>query len=339
LCHIHSLMPMRDAAQAACVSRTFLHSWRSHPNLNFSNTTLGLNKKTYGDDEIARDFSSKVDHILRKHSVSIKGDELGSLLSSSLALEQLEIMYCGVVYLKAPFMLQRLSYLKVFGCSRLRVIDSEAPNISSFSFIGDHRVKLSLEETLQMKNLCMSFSGAVRYTRVELPSSMANLETAIICSGSEQIADTPMLHRKYVHLKDLSIDLTAVTFPPTYDYFSLASFFYACPSLEILLLDVSHHHKIKSVKILGFTSSKSLVELTCQVVENIASLERLTLEAHQISLRCSVPDHTVASALHYPLMFSWKLDGHSSPSGHTSSLRLSPTLRAFCKSAGTIHVL
>lgn len=49
------------------------------------------------------------------------------------------------------------------------------------------------------------------------------------------------------------------------------------------------HHNIKSVKILGFTSSKSLVELTCHVVENITSLERLTLEAHQSSLRCSVP--------------------------------------------------
>ena len=61
-------MPMRDAAQAACVSRAFLHSWRSHPNLDFSKTTLGLNKKPYGNDEIAIDFSSKVDHILRKHS-------------------------------------------------------------------------------------------------------------------------------------------------------------------------------------------------------------------------------------------------------------------------------
>jgi hypothetical protein len=47
-----------------------------------------------------------------------------------------------------------------------------------------------------------------------------------------QIADTPMLHSKYVHLKNLSIALIAVTFPPTYDYFSLAS-------LETFLLDVS----------------------------------------------------------------------------------------------------
>ena len=118
--------------------------------------------------------------------VSIKGGELWSLLSTSLALEQLEIMYCGgIVCLKVPCMLQRLSHLKVFECSRLRVIDCEAPNISSFSFTGGHRVKLSLGETLQMKNLYMSFSGAVLYTRAELPSSMPNLETATIHSRSE----------------------------------------------------------------------------------------------------------------------------------------------------------
>ena len=66
--HIHSLMPMRDAAQAACVSHAFLQSWRCHPNLIFCGTTLGMNKKACGNDEIARDFSSKVDHILKNHS-------------------------------------------------------------------------------------------------------------------------------------------------------------------------------------------------------------------------------------------------------------------------------
>lgn len=67
-CHIHSLMPMRAAARAACVSRAFLHSWRRHPNLTFNNTTLGLDRNTYGTNESARGFSSKVDHILKKHS-------------------------------------------------------------------------------------------------------------------------------------------------------------------------------------------------------------------------------------------------------------------------------
>ena len=61
-------MPMRDAARAVCVSHAFLRSWRCHPNLTFHGTALGMNKKAYGNDEIARDFSSKVDRILKKHS-------------------------------------------------------------------------------------------------------------------------------------------------------------------------------------------------------------------------------------------------------------------------------
>ncbi|BAF18311.1 Os05g0575400 [Oryza sativa Japonica Group] len=61
--HIHSLMPMRDAARAACLSRTFLQSWRSHPNLILNKDTIGLNASACGGN-----FSRKVDHIMRNHS-------------------------------------------------------------------------------------------------------------------------------------------------------------------------------------------------------------------------------------------------------------------------------
>ena len=67
-CHIHSLMPMRDAARVACVSRAFSRSWRCHPKLEFSEEALGLNGNQYGKIEKARDFTSKVDYILEKHS-------------------------------------------------------------------------------------------------------------------------------------------------------------------------------------------------------------------------------------------------------------------------------
>ena len=66
--HIHSLLPMRDVARAACVSHAFLCSWRCHPNLTFSSAASGMNKKASENDEIARDFSKKVDRILRNHS-------------------------------------------------------------------------------------------------------------------------------------------------------------------------------------------------------------------------------------------------------------------------------
>lgn len=79
--HIHSLMPLRDAARAALVSHAFLDSWRCRPNITFSRTSLGLDEDVRGEDEIARDFNSKVNHILKKHS--------------GVGLKSLKIEFCG----------------------------------------------------------------------------------------------------------------------------------------------------------------------------------------------------------------------------------------------------
>ncbi|CAM0951815.1 unnamed protein product [Alopecurus aequalis] len=64
--HIHALMPMRDAARAACVSRSFRRSWRHYPNLMFSMEKLGLIEKNGTEDE--RALLNITDTILRNHS-------------------------------------------------------------------------------------------------------------------------------------------------------------------------------------------------------------------------------------------------------------------------------
>ncbi|XP_073356608.1 uncharacterized protein [Aegilops tauschii subsp. strangulata] len=38
--HIHFLLPMQDAARAACLSRSFQSSWKCYPNLTFTNETM-----------------------------------------------------------------------------------------------------------------------------------------------------------------------------------------------------------------------------------------------------------------------------------------------------------
>ncbi|KAL6659914.1 hypothetical protein ACP70R_002036 [Stipagrostis hirtigluma subsp. patula] len=281
MCHIHSLMPMRDAARAACVSHAFLCAWRCRPHLIFNNKTFGLTQNACGKDEISRDFYSNIDQILKKHSgvgiktlklqissdyivsysyldswlqtavtpgieeleltlssmkgakynlpyslfangsgesirylrlvgcsfrpkvalgwlkfrslrklhlcaVGIRGDELGRMLSNSFALEKLKLAYCDeIVCLKIPCLLQRLSRLKVFGCSRLTVVENEAPYLSSFFFQADFTLQISLGETLRMKSLEMFGRGAIYYTRAQLSASMPNLETLTICSSGE----------------------------------------------------------------------------------------------------------------------------------------------------------
>ncbi|VAI25098.1 unnamed protein product [Triticum turgidum subsp. durum] len=90
-------------------------------------------------------------------------------------------------------------------------------------------------------------------------------------------------------------------FSPDYDYFSLVSLLDACPVLETFNLFVSQdrmkhdsvlgdpssrlrqmpeyrHDNIKNVKIIGFCSAKSMVELACHILENATSLECLTLD-------------------------------------------------------------
>ncbi|KAF8780920.1 hypothetical protein HU200_000884 [Digitaria exilis] len=64
LYHLHSLLPLRDAARAACVSHVFLNSWRC-PNLCFSMEALRLKAHS---DKTSRDFTKTVDHILKRHS-------------------------------------------------------------------------------------------------------------------------------------------------------------------------------------------------------------------------------------------------------------------------------
>ncbi|XP_048527793.1 uncharacterized protein LOC125507167 [Triticum urartu] len=121
--------------------------------------------------------------------VHITRDELGFLLSKSLALERLDLNSCSeITSIKIPSLLQRLSYLKVSQCSMLQVIESKAPNISSFHFFGDQQVQLFLGEPLQMKEIFISHSCALHYARAMLPSSTPNLETLDIFSTGEVYA-------------------------------------------------------------------------------------------------------------------------------------------------------
>ncbi|KAF2932243.1 putative FBD-associated F-box protein At5g53635 isoform X1 [Oryza sativa Japonica Group] len=221
-------------------------------------------------------------------------------------LSNLTVIGCDslkVLENKAP----NLSSFFVSGCSNLRILENKTPNLSSF-FCRGVGAKLSLGETLKMKKLGMGRANAVHYARAELPSIMPNLETLNIRSGPEAV-NTPVLPTKFLYLKHLSISLIAVsTLSPSYDYFSLVSFLDASPSLETFILDVqqrsmehesvfakssglrqipeNRHDSLKTVKISGFCSAKSLVELTCYILKNVVSLESLTLDTIHGDCRC-----------------------------------------------------
>jgi hypothetical protein len=218
--HIHTLLPMCDAARIACQSCSFLRFWRCRP-------VLSLNKITLRSNANARpkNFIFIIDRILSNHSgigikifnlqlfglfdacpyldrwlqiaikpgieeltlelcgmceikysipcsllsdgvqnsirylrlafcsfhpttelgplgnlsslslysVNISREELECFLSNSLALERLDLSKCNeIIYLKIPCVMKQLSCLVVTCCSKLRVIESKAQNLSSF---------------------------------------------------------------------------------------------------------------------------------------------------------------------------------------------------------------
>jgi hypothetical protein len=394
--HIHSLMPMKDAARAACLSSAFLYSWRNRPKLSFSTETMGIVEGT-------TDFIRKIDRVMEKHSgigvkaltiefnglfstkarsylerwlqiavtprieelslsmskgkayydfpcsllsdgsgssirlldlycctfhptaeigcfqsltrlhleyVRITGDELGCVFSASFALEWLKLRLCRhIKYMKLPCVLQRLTYVEVRGCSRLRVIENKAPNLHSLHIFYQayHPIQLSFGESSLVKNLSIGYSSVLNHACAELPYIFPNLETLTIRSLGEMVS-TPMVPNTFLHLKYLCITLSAVTLSPSYDYLSLVSFLDACPSLDTFIVDVSakhpendsifenpshlrqlpeqRHDNLRNVKITGFRSVKSLLELTYHILEN-TSVECLTLDTSFESFRCS----------------------------------------------------
>ncbi|KAK3122553.1 hypothetical protein QOZ80_8AG0615160 [Eleusine coracana subsp. coracana] len=327
--HIHSLLPMRDAARVACQSRPFLRSWRCHPVLTFSRNTLGSNTNAHPED-----FICKIDHILSNHSgigIKIFKLQLPGIfhacpyldtwlqIAVKPGIEELTLELCadlGILKnLTRLSLYKKLRCLKISSCYYLRVIESKAQNLSIFYLNGSWTENVSLGETLQMKNFGMHRSDLVCYARTELPARMPRLKTLAISSSYERV-DTPMLPTKFMFLKYLRIYMvTGGSFCPSYDYFSLVSFLDASPLLETLTLDVTqhqmkhesvfggslqlrqmpeHHHGcLKIVKITGFSSAKGLVELTCYILKNAESLERLTLDTLCGTNRCYLGDSTV----------------------------------------------
>uniref|UniRef100_A0A0E0CXA6 At1g61320/AtMIF1 LRR domain-containing protein n=1 Tax=Oryza meridionalis TaxID=40149 RepID=A0A0E0CXA6_9ORYZ len=117
-------------------------------------------------------------------------------------------------------------------------------------------VQFSIGEPLQMKNLQVIFPNSISFGRVELPFSMPNLETLNISSRCEIL-------QKGKH------DLTLRD--PIYPR----------------QMSERQHVSLNNVKINGFSSTKSLVELTCHILQNTTSLECLTLDTTRIEFRCS----------------------------------------------------
>lgn len=119
-------------------------------------------------------------------SVHILDDEFECFLSNSPALERLDVYNClEIMCMRIPCVLLQLNCLTVSACFNLRVLESKARNLSSFILYSGWNVKVSLGETLQLKNVHMRCPNLICYARAKFPSNMPNLKSLSIGSDSE----------------------------------------------------------------------------------------------------------------------------------------------------------
>ncbi|GJM86811.1 hypothetical protein PR202_ga02705 [Eleusine coracana subsp. coracana] len=161
----------------------------------------------------------------------------------------------NIVYLRIPC-LQQLNSLEVLGCGLVQVIESKAPNLSNLRFVGDLHVCLLLGRTPPLKKLSVTYDEAAFYARTEFPSSMPNLEALSICSRVEVM---PVCQGVSIFVDPL----------------------------DLRTVPEHHHDKLRHVEIINFSSAKSLIELTCHILQSIRLLERLTLDTTEASAMLS----------------------------------------------------
>jgi hypothetical protein len=130
---------------------------------------------------------------LHLSEVDITGDELGQLLSNSVAMEELKLMQCHkIISLRIPRLLHRLNCLTVFECIGLKVIENKAPNVCVVHINGTFE-KLRVGDMLQVKKLEMidtRETSLVHHARTKLPYIMPNLETLNLYSDGEVYSQT-----------------------------------------------------------------------------------------------------------------------------------------------------
>uniref|UniRef100_A0A0E0E8R0 Uncharacterized protein n=1 Tax=Oryza meridionalis TaxID=40149 RepID=A0A0E0E8R0_9ORYZ len=293
-CHIYSLMAFKDAARAACVSRAFHRSWQCHPNLIFCIGILGS------------DFINKFGRIVKNHSgIGIKsvnfeydssyntrrGTSISHHFDSWLHIaitpwiEKLSLRlshYSYNVEYNLPCTIlsdgraSSMRHLYLGSCSFHPTINLDLRSLMKlhlfnvhitgdelgFDFGGQH-VQLLLGESSQMKTLSLQYyCNAVYYARVESIPNVPNLETLTICSYHEVPKDS---------MEDDLIFGDSSNMRQMQEY---------------------RHDNLQSVVITCFCSAKSLIELTCCILDCTTSLEYLTLDTTRGVYSCSTGKHS-----------------------------------------------
>ncbi|CAL5009071.1 unnamed protein product [Urochloa decumbens] len=252
--HIHSLMPMDEAARAACVSHAFLSFWRCYPKLTLSWQML-CSKAKVGS------LRRRINSILRNHTgIGLKILRL-NLRDQDSSFPYINSWLQVAVTPGIEELTLELYEKYKFPCSILSI----GVRNSLRSLQLDSCVFHPTPELGPLRSLTRLILRSVHITGDELEGFLSN--------------SLALEHLDLYNCKKIII------LKVSQEYMEHESIFTGSSHLR-QLPECCHDH-LKSVEIIGFSSAKSLVELTCYIVKSTVSLERLTLDTLRGDGRCS----------------------------------------------------
>ncbi|CAM0907263.1 unnamed protein product [Alopecurus aequalis] len=287
--HIHSLLPLQDAAHAACVSHGLLHSWRCYSTLILNTQTLGLTREKLGSDkEIEIQLIDKVDHILNKHCGTVlKTLELDLFPCDSISASDLDrwlqtSVKSGINKLSlvvSTFMEKEYN----FPCSILSD-DTAARSIQSLHLYG---CAFQPTETLgwlaRLKNLELCFLKITDEGLGHLLSKSFALEQLEI-GYCDEITCLKM-PCKLQYLKSLRVESCAIIQLVEINAPKLSSFQYIGTQIEINVTDFA---QLKDVELLHTKPFGILSHAYAQLPSIAPNVGSLTLRSHNESFSTPV---------------------------------------------------
>ena len=294
MCHIHSLLPLPDAARAACVcvSHRFLHSWRCFPNLTFYQTTFGLNKGTSYERE--KNFIDRIDHIIRNHSgVGVKTlildvSHCGKIITAQhLDIWLQAIIRSGIlkIYVELP---PHYSPEYNLPCSLLSCAGSSLQSISLFSCAFHPTLTIGYLKSL--KRVCLNHVHTTEEELGCLFSSTVSLGFIELTSCNEiTFLNIPS------HLQALSTLMVFMcTSLQTIEIYApnLTKFWFAGPPIEIL---INNSSQLKYMSMNGTYNSGTIQYAQTKLQSIAPKLQTLSLTSSKEVSKSKLLTHSMYS--------------------------------------------
>ncbi|XP_051200776.1 F-box/FBD/LRR-repeat protein At1g13570 isoform X1 [Lolium perenne] len=229
--------------------------------------------------------------------VYITQEDLESLLSCTLSLEQLKLNRCPQIeHLKISEMLCKLNHLDIRSCP-LNTLEIRARNLATFNYDGWTNFKTVICEASLLKEARFELiaGDAADYALSELAPLMPNLETLYLVGYTQMIIPARDPTNKFSSLKHLEMKMDMSS--RKHGLLCLVSFLDAAPFLEKFIVHLYEnlvyygeeaalrrlekrepHRKLKVAKMSGYAGTKSSIELALHILENSTALECLILD-------------------------------------------------------------